>query len=457
MVAVRPRLRAAPGEFVVDGAGGALLPGLADHHVHLAAMAARSGSVDLSTRSTRRALGAGLADAASGSDGWVRAVGYDEGLHGPLDRGVLDGWVAGRPVRVQHRSGTLWVVNSAGLARLGVERDQEPGGLRAGRDVSAPVPDGVEQDAAGRPTGRLWRVDSWLRRRLGGRPPSLAVVGARLAGYGITHVTDATPARGAVQVLAGAVHRGELPQRVLSLATARRGDHTPHPRLRLGPRKIVVADHRLPELPLLVGEIIGAHAARRPVAVHCVSPAALALTLAALDEAGTYEGDRIEHCALAGTALVHELARRRLRVVTQPTLVALRGDAYLDRTPSADHGDLWRYASLLRAGVRTAPGSDAPYGDPDPWACLRAARDRATPSGRALGPAERVPVARVLCGMLSRPADPGGPPRRVATGVRADLVLLHTPLDEALRAPDSALVRATFVAGRAVYGAAGLA
>lgn len=50
IVALAPRLRAAPGENVVDGRGGALLPGLADHHLHLTAMAAQAASVDLSGR-----------------------------------------------------------------------------------------------------------------------------------------------------------------------------------------------------------------------------------------------------------------------------------------------------------------------------------------------------------------------------------------------------------------------
>jgi predicted amidohydrolase YtcJ len=214
----------------------------------------------------------------------------------------------------------------------------------------------------------------------------------------------------------------------------------------------VVGDHHLPELSLLIGQITASHAERRRVAVHCVSGVALALTLAALDEAGPLDGDRVEHCAEADADAVRELAVRRLHVVTQPALVARRGDALLDRVPSAEHRDLWRYGSLLRAGVPTAPGSDAPYGDPDPWACLRAARDRTAPSGRVLGPDERVPPTEVLRGLLSRPCDPGGVPRHLAPRVQADLVLLHVPIEEALRVPDASLVRATFVAGRVVHG-----
>ncbi|WP_411147710.1 amidohydrolase family protein [Streptomyces sp. A30] len=429
------QLRASSEELVVRGDGGALLPGLADHHLHLAATAARAASLDVSAAS-RDGLAALLSEAVAGEDGWVRAVGYDDVAHRDLDRDVLDAWRRTVPVRVQHRSGALWVVNSAGLDRLGAR---------------AAVHEGVERDRTGRPTGRLWRADAWLREALGGRPPSLRPVGARLAAFGVTHVADATPDAGAAEVVADAVRRDELPQHVMVMAAD--ADVRSHPRLSVGPVKLVVADHALPDLDELAGRMRQAHAGGRPVAVHCVTRTALALTLAAFDQAGGMDGDRVEHCAVADLSAAKELAARGIRVVTQPTLVALRGDDYWARGEPGDRPDLWRYAGLLRAGVRVAPSSDAPYGDPDPWACLRAASERLTPSGRVLGAGERVPARTVLRGMLSPLHDPGGPPREIAVGEPADLVLLDRPLTDALRAPDAGHVRATLIEGRIVYGA----
>ncbi|WP_369254088.1 amidohydrolase family protein [Streptomyces sp. R35] len=428
-------LRPQPDEFVARGYGGALLPGLADHHLHLAAMAAQHVSLDVSALS-RDGLASSLAQAVAGEDGWVRAVGYDDVVHGALDRTVLDAWNRVLPVRVQHRSGALWLVNSPGLERLGA--------------VSA-AHDGIERDTAGRPTGRLWRADAWLREALGGRAPSLRAVGTQLAALGVTHVADATPDRGATGVVPEAVRRAELPQHVMVMAAG--PGHPPPSRLSVGPLKLVVADHALPDVDDLAGRMRRAHADGRPVAAHCVTRTALALTLAALHLAGGLDGDRVEHCAVADPAAARELASRRIRVVTQPTLIALRGDDYWERVDPGDRPDLWRYASLLRAGVRVAASSDAPYGDPDPWACLRAASERLTPSGRVLGADERVPVEVVLRALLSPLDDPGGPPRRVAVGRPADLVLLDRPLREALRAPDAGQVRATFIEGRLVHGA----
>lgn len=429
---IGPQLRVQTDELVVRGDGGALLPGLADHHLHLAAMAARDASLDVSAV-PRASLASVISRAAVDGEGWVRVVGYDDVVHGDLD---LDAWSPAVPVRVQHRSGALWLVNSAGLEQLG---------------ASAAAHEGVERDGSGRPTGRLWRADAWLRDALGGRPPSLRPVGARLAALGVTHVADATPDPGAAEVLADAVGRDELPQHVMVMAP----DHSmrAHPQLSIGPLKLVVADHELPPLDDLADRIRRAHADGRPVAVHCVSRTALALTLAAFDLAGGMRGDRVEHCAVADLAAAKELAARGIRVVTQPTLVALRGDDYWARVEPQDRPDLWRYAGLLRAGVQVAPSSDAPYGNPDPWACLRAAAERRTPSGHVLGPDERVPAETALRGLLSSLENPGGPPRRIVVGHSADLVLLDRPLTDALRAPDAGLVRATIIGGKIVYSA----
>jgi hypothetical protein len=68
----------------------------------------------------RAALAEVLATSVSGDDGWIRAIGYHDSVAGPLDRAALDALVPTVPLRVQHRSGVLWILNSAGLARVGL-------------------------------------------------------------------------------------------------------------------------------------------------------------------------------------------------------------------------------------------------------------------------------------------------------------------------------------------------
>ena len=124
--------------------------------------------------------------------------------------------------------------------------------------------------------------------------------------------------------------------------------------------------------------------------MHCASRAGLVVAVVALEEAGPREGDRIEHGAVVPLELVPRLHDLGVTVVTQPSFVLDRGDRYLRDVPEDEHADLWRCGSLVAAGVRVAAGSDAPYGDADPWRSIAAAADRRTRSGRPFGRDERV-------------------------------------------------------------------
>jgi predicted amidohydrolase YtcJ len=435
---VAPALRRCGGEPTFDCQGGAVLPGLCDHHVHLHALAARAGSAECGPPEVTgpAALAGALAAARPDSSGWIRGAGYTESVAGDLDAPALDGFRADRPVRVQHRSGALWVLNTAALTAIGAIRADHSG---------------VERDAGGRPTGRLWRADAWLRSLLpAAGPPDLTGVGAALLGHGITAVTDATPDldASAITAIGQAMTRGILPPRV-ALLGAPLGAPLPgdqgEPGPSAGPYKIVLADSGLPGYDELTGRIRAARAAGRAVAVHCVTREALVLALAALAAAGPRPGDRIEHAALVPAELVPGLARLGVRVVTQPGFLAHRGDDFLRDVPPADRPDLYRCATLLRAGIPVALSSDAPFGPLDPWAVIAAATGRRTAAGEVAGPGERITFAQALDAYLAPPDDPGGPPRRVRPGLPADLVVLRAPLASAARLPDP--VRAVLVNG----------
>lgn len=422
---VGPSLTIAPEDQVVDGAGGALLPGLHDHHVHLLALAAQLTSVDLTGVIGIEGLAAALHQAPPG-DEWVRATGYHESIAGDLDRWTLDRLLPDRPVRVQHRSGALWMLNSVALAWVG-----------AVLDGSADV----ERDPAGEPTGRLWRYDARLRPALPPAKPDLAAIGSLLARHGITGVTDATPDldSAAIALLAGEHERGDLPQRVTLLGVASAAELSAP--LRPGPLKLLLRDHDLPSYDELSAVVAATHAQGRAVAVHCVTRHSLVLTLAVLQEVGVHPRDRIEHASVTPPDVAAWLARLGVAVVTQPDFLRTRGAQYVAEVDPADRPHLYRYAGLLAAGVSACASSDAPYGEIDPWRVIATAADR------PLGPQENVTTATALAGYLSPPDDPGGPPRRVRPGAVADLVLLHRPLQEALQDPRRELVRSTWIDG----------
>lgn len=409
--AVGPGLPA--GEDEIDGGGGALLPGLHDHHLHLFAMAAAARSVDMA--------GDGLAalwaaDATLPPGEWIRAVGWHESSGWELDRRALDYAVPGRPVRVQHTSGALWVLNTPALEAVGL---------------------------AGHDTGRLYGCDGLLRDRLGdgSGPPALAEVGASLAAVGITGVTDATPYDSMADV--DALVSAGLPQRLRVMGS-------PALDLTGAPAKIVVADHDPPSVEALIASVRAARARRRAVAFHCASRLGLVLALAALDEAGARPGDRIEHGAVIPDDAVPALRRLGVTVVTQPAFVAERGDRYLAEVDDDDRPFLWRCGSLLAAGIPVAASTDAPLGPADPWAAMRAAVSRTTGAGQVLGEAERVSGEMALAMFLSPLEDAGGPARRVEVGAPADVCLLHGPLAEVLSELDASLVRTTLVGGAVV-------
>lgn len=417
------------GTRIVGAAGAALLPGLHDHHLHLLAVAAADRSLDVAG-----ARGPGGFDAAvrvaaetTGTTGgpWLRVVGYDE-RHGPLDRHRLDRLVGHRPIRVQHRSGAAWVLGTAAL------------------------------DAIGEPRGDGWlnRADHRLRARWpDDPPPDLAAVGRRLAARGVTGVTDATPFTdgGGPALLAAARAGGDLPQRVVVTGGPELAEAPVPDGLGRGPVKVVVADHDPPSPDAVAAAFRRARAAGRPVAVHCVSRVGLVLALAAWEQVGTAPGDRIEHGSVIPVELIGRVAELGLRVVTQPAFCWDRGDRYLDEVEPDDVPHLYRCASLLAAGIPVAGSTDAPFGPEDPWRAIDAAAERRTRSGLPIGLEEAVAPGRALDAFLAPLDDPGGPPRRIAPGARADLCLLGGPLGVALGDPSSTVVRATWTGGELVH------
>jgi len=420
-------LTALPDDRVVDAEGAMLCPGLHDHHIHLLAYAAALDSLVCGPPAVREeaALASALEAVAKGA-GWLRGVGYHDSVAGPIDRRWLDRQIPGRPVRIQHRSGRLWIINSAGLAELAAQGDLGPAEMMGDE-----------------PTGRFYDADGWLKGRLGGVAPDLTRASRRLASYGITGVTDATPRNGPGEeaMLDDASFRGALLQRVLLMG----GEGLE------GPRKLHLHEYDLPPLDAVVDTIRRSHAAGRTVAAHCVTRTELGFILAALADAGARPGDRIEHCGVCPPEFRDEISRLGLTVVTQPNFVAEKGDDYLAEVDADDQPWLYPAASLLSAGVRLAAGSDAPFGDPDPWAAMQAATTRRTRSGAVLLPDEAITPERALALFTTPLGDPGGAARQLRPGGEADLCLIDRPWAAAREDLSQVRVRLTLVRGRVVW------
>jgi predicted amidohydrolase YtcJ len=438
VAAIAPSLLREQGDEVVDGEGGALLHGLHDQHLHVHALAAARASVAVDPGATPDASAFAATLRAAAARGPVRAVGYHERVAGALDRDVLDRVVANEAVRVQHRTGVLWVLNSVALDAIGADRAADPR---------------VERASSGRATGRIWRGDDLVRGATA--LPAVGAIGAELAAFGVTAITDASATNDATTAAALAT----LPQRVrvmgpLDLELPASVDAV------LGEVKVLLDDDALPSLDDTVALVRAAHARGRGVAFHCVTLVQVRFAIEALRSGGAAHDrparsardrparsarDRVEHASVAPPDVVADLAALGVTVVTHPSFIRARGDDYLVSVDPRDVDALYPVASLLAAGIPTFGSSDAPYGPLDPWAAMRAASERRTASGRVLGEGERL-VAPDALGLFT-------PNRPVAVGGPADLVLLAAPRRRVLDRLSADDVVLTIVRGAIVHDA----
>jgi len=440
VAAIGATLQPLPGEVLIDGRGGSLFPGLRDHHVHLRALAAAL----LSTRcgppevTDAAALAKRLGNENRRSRDWLRGIAYHERVAGAIDRDWLDRHAPDRPVRIQHRSGRLWIMNSAALERLGPIGPADP----------------LER-CAGRLTGRLFDADGWLHRRLRGAPVSLVEASRRLAAHGVTAVTDATPSNdsGDADCFAACQAGSELLQRVCMMGGPGLETRGQPAMLSRGATKLHLHEHDLPDLQHLTGVIETSHARGRTVAAHCVTATELAFFIAALRCAGPMAGDRIEHAAVVGREWLEVIEDTGVTVVTQPGFVRERGDQYLQDLPADDISGLYRLKSFAERGIPLAAGSDASFGDPNPWRAMQTATDRRTLAGVVIGAAEALTPEAACELYLGDLHAPGGGVARIEAGATADLCLLERDWHSVRGSLADTCVRLTVRGGRVIWDA----
>ena len=184
------------GTRTIDCAGMTLIPGMVDSHCHLLALAASLSGLDCSPKSASsindlQRLVKQRADGIPRGE-WVRGFGYDneslsENRH--PSRWDLDQATFNNPVRLEHRSGHATTLNSMGLELAGIQKD-----------TPDPVDGVIDRDSVtGEPTGLLFEMADFLRRRLGStRSPDdfrlgIESLNRKLLSCGITSVQDAGP------------------------------------------------------------------------------------------------------------------------------------------------------------------------------------------------------------------------------------------------------------------------
>jgi hypothetical protein len=462
-----------PGTRTLDLDGATVVPGFNDAHCHLLGLVQALLSLDVSGAGSipevQQLLRRRAEEVASGD--WIVATGYDdfqlrEGRH--PHRRDLDGAAPHHPVRLLHRTGHAYVLNSLALERLGIGIDTEepPGGLME-RELDT-----------GEPSGVFFGMGDFLRERL---PPlseaelreGVSRASAAFLSAGVTSIQDTSQANGPEQwhlfrrlkqegylrprlsMMVGFPHMGFL-------AGAATAGPPGEEHLRLWAVKLLLeeATGRLcPSPEELEAQVAQAHRRGYPVAIHAVEQAAVEAATAALERV---LGDRppphrhrIEHCAECPPPLQQRLARLGVTVVTQPPFIYYRGDKYLSQVSPEVLPHLYPTGSLLRAGLRVAGSSDAPVVPLGPLTGIYAAVTRRTQGGEQVAPGEVVSPGEALALYTTGAAYAAGEEvvkGSIAPGKLADLTVLSA--DPTAVPPEEIRdirVRMTLLGGQVVW------
>ena len=404
------------GTEVIDCRGRTVLPGFNDAHCHLVAFAESLLSIRLdpanvgSISDIQNEIRKSARNLPAGS--WIRGGGYNEFYLAEKrhpTRWEMDEATTVHPVKLTHRSGHAHVLNSLALELAGISREtpEPPGGM-------------IERDlATGEPNGLLYGMSDYLNRVV---PPlqngelerGIELVSERLLSLGITSLQDASPHNDARrwQKLQQWQASGRLKPRVSMMlgveafSQYREQDFTAqaNDRLRPGAVKIVLDETRgqlNPPQKELNEKVLQIHRAGWQVALHAVEENTIAAAASAVEYAlerlpRADHRHRVEHCSVCPPAMAKRLAALGVVVVTQPAFIYYSGERYLKTVPGEQFKHLYPIATLIRAGIKLAAGSDCPIVPPDPLSGVYAAVSRRAQTGQPLLPEERIPPLAAL-------------------------------------------------------------
>ncbi len=397
------RAMSRPSTRLIDCQGYTLAPGFIDSHCHLLSLAASALSVDCtpSKASSISDIQAALKAKAQSTTprAWIRGYGYDEFYLKEKrhpNRWDVDQAVHNQPVKLNHRSGHACVLNSTALAALGITaQSEEPAGGVIERDLTT-----------GEPTGLLLEMESHLENLI----PSLTyaelakgvrIINRRLLSYGITSVQDATftnsfsrwslfselKASGILTprttVMPGVGFLDEFVQHGLTFGFGTG-------RLNIGHAKMMLTrttGHVYPHEDELRNMALKARNAGFPLAIHAVEAEAVETAIRVIKSLRTHASGqnfrhRIEHCSECPPDSIARLREAKAIVVTQPGFLYYNGRRYLSEVAQNLQPHLYPIASMKKAGIVVAAGSDAPVAPENPIDGIYSAVTRRASTGQ---------------------------------------------------------------------------
>ena len=435
---------------VIDCKGKTIIPGFVDAHCHLAAFAEGFVSLNLSPSEgvgsmadMQNKIKLFCKDRPPGT--WIRGKGYNEfylaekrhpNCH-DLDRAT-----SLHPIKLTHRSGHAYVLNSIALHMVGVtaEMGDPPDGL-IDRDLET-----------GEPTGILYGMGNYLSQKIPSLDDDEMRQGIRLAdeellSCGIASIQDATSHndihcwnkfrqwkdegifKPGVSMMLGMKGFEEYKRQLYR-------PYSGGSCLRISGVKIMV--HEItgslePDQERLNGMVFEIHKAGLQALLHAVEEKTIEAACDAIEYALKQlprhdHRHRIEHCSVCPPALAKRIGDLGIMVVTQPAFLYYSGDRYLETVPSEQLQNLYPIKRLMGHHVRVAAGSDFPIVKPNPLIGVYAAVTRMSESRKPVLPDEGMDRLEALS-MYTETATAANFEERVrgsiAIGKAADLVVLN--------------------------------
>jgi predicted amidohydrolase YtcJ len=480
-------------QYRVDGRGRTMIPGLIDAHGHVMGLGFQAMQLDLSdTRSLQEAQQRIAAYAAANPNPrWIVGRGWNQerwGLGRFPTAADLDAVVSDRPVWLERVDGHAGWANSAAMREAGVTaQTQAPAGGRIERNGRQPS--GIFVDAASALVEQA--VPAPLPRV---RDRAFTRAQEIMLSNGLTAVADMGTSVDDWNVIRRAGDEGRLNVRIFSyaggiepmLAIAGAG---PTPWLYGNRLKMVgvklYSDGALGSrgawlkhdyrdapgqrgLTFLTDTVLRNLMSRAAmdnfqVAVHAIGDAANAQLLGAIEELSeTYRGDRrwrIEHAQIVDPADIARFARHGIIASMQPVHQTSDWRMAEARMGRERLGGAYAWASMLRARVPLAFGSDFPVESSNPFHGLAVAISRQDEEGQPPGgwfPEQRLTLEQAFASFTRTAAFASFAEDRLGTlepGKMADFIFIDRDIFQTSNPNEIRTTRVleTYIAGNRVW------
>jgi predicted amidohydrolase YtcJ len=403
---------------LIDCKGKTILPGFIDAHFHFFAFAESLMTLNLEPRHQVHSIPDIQIRIRQFSEKlpsgtWIKGRGYNEFYLAEKrhpNRWDLDRATTVHPIKLTHRSGNAYVLNSLALKIVGISRETP--------DPSEGLIDRAIE--TGEPTGILYGMGGILAKAIPPLDRNQIKEGVKLAtrelcASGITSIHDASPRNdfNRYQSIRQFKEDNLLKSRVtLILGKDGFDEYRRHvfpaekDENQVSIRGVKIILHETtgqlsPSQTELNERVLDIHRSGLQTVLHAIE----GKTIEAACEAVAYalrnsprpdHRHRIEHCSVCPPSLAKRIASLGMTVVTQPSFIFYNGNRYLRTVPDSNLKHLYPVGTLIRNGVPVVGSSDCPIAPVNPLIGIYAAVSRKTNAEETILPGEGIPPMEAL-------------------------------------------------------------